>query len=334
MQGKASRTRRGTFTGVVGAVCAAALAMSTAASAQTKWDLPTGYPVTNLHTENLQKLADDVDKATGGKLKITIHPNGSLLKANEIKRGVQTGQVQMGEILMSLLANENPVFGVDAVPFLATSYGDGYKLWQASRATTDKVLDKQGMKLLYAVAWPPQGLYANKPINSVADMKGLKWRAYNPATSKIAELVSAQPVTIQAADLAQALATGTVNSFMSSGATGVDTKVWESVKYFYTVDAWLPKNILVVNKKAFAALDKPTQDIVLKAVADAEKRGWQVSEQKTKEYLEVLAKNGMTVQAPSPQLKSDLQKVGQVMIDDWAKSASDDGKTILDGYKK
>ncbi|MCY1286796.1 TRAP transporter solute receptor, DctP family [compost metagenome] len=190
------------------------------------------------------------------------------------------------------------------------------------------------MKLLYAVAWPPQGIYANKPINSAADMKGLKWRAYNPATSRIAELVSAQPVTIQAADLAQALATGTVNSFMSSGATGVDTKVWESVKYFYAVDAWLPKNMLVVSKKAFAALDKPTQDALLKAVADAEKRGWQVSEQKTKEYLATLAKNGMTVQPPSPQLKADMQKVGQTMVDDWAKTAGDDGKAILNAYRK
>ncbi|MGO4326131.1 TRAP transporter substrate-binding protein [Cupriavidus sp. 2TAF22] len=319
---------------LLGGVLATASMLAPVAQAQTKWDLPTGYPTNNLHTENLQQMASDVEKATGGKLKIVIHPNGSLLKANEIKRGVQTGQVQMGEILMSLLANENPVFGVDAVPFLATSYQDSYKLWQASRAVTDKVLDKQGMKLLYAVAWPPQGIYANKPINAAADMKGLKWRAYNPATSKIAELVGAQPVTIQAADLAQALATGTVNSFMSSGATGVDTKVWESVKYFYTVDAWLPKNMLVVSKKAFAALDKPTQDAVLKTVAEAEKRGWQVSEQKTREYLAVLGKNGMAVQPPSPQLRQDMQKVGQTMVDEWARSAGDDGKAILEAYKK
>lgn len=329
MQGKATLKCM-----LLGGVLATAAVMTSAARADTKWDLPTGYPVSNLHTENLQQLATDVEKATGGKLKIVIHPNGSLLKANEIKRGVQTGQVQMGEILMSLLANENPVFGVDAVPFLATSYQDSYKLWQASRAVTDKVLDKQGMKLLYAVAWPPQGIYANKPINTAADMKGLKWRAYNPATSKIAELVGAQPVTIQAADLAQALATGTVNSFMSSGATGVDTKVWESVKYFYTVDAWLPKNMLVVSKKSFAALDKPTQDALLKTVAEAEKRGWQISEQKTREYLAVLGKNGMTVQPPSPQLKQDMQKLGQVMVEEWAKGAGDDGKAILDAYKK
>ncbi|CAG2140402.1 TRAP transporter substrate-binding protein [Cupriavidus numazuensis] len=317
------------------AFVAAGLALAAmAAQADTRWDLPTGYPAGNLHTENLQQMANDVEKATGGKLRIVLHPNGSLLKANEIKRGVQTGQVQMGEVLMSTLANENPVFGVDAVPFLATSYTDAYKLWEASRPVTEKLLDKQGMKLLYAVAWPPQGIYANKPLNSAADMKGLKWRAYNPATSRIAELVGAQPVTIQAADLAQALATGTVNSFMSSGATGVDTKVWESVKYFYTVDAWLPKNMLVVSKKALAALDKPTQDALLKAVADAEKRGWQVSEQKTRDYLSTLSRNGMTVQPPSAQLRTDMQKVGQAMVADWAKRAGDDGKAILDAYQK
>ncbi|CAG9178107.1 TRAP transporter substrate-binding protein [Cupriavidus pinatubonensis] len=319
----------------VKAFVAAGLALAAmAAQADTKWDLPTGYPAGNMHTENLQQMANDVEKATGGKLRIVLHPNGSLLKANEIKRGVQTGQVQMGEVLMSTLANENPVFGVDAVPFLATSYTDAYKLWEASRPVTEKLLDKQGMKLLYAVAWPPQGIYANKPLNSASDMKGLKWRAYNPATSRIAELVGAQPVTIQAADLAQALATGTVNSFMSSGATGVDTKVWESVKYFYTVDAWLPKNMLVVSKKAFAALDKPTQDALLKAVSDAEKRGWQVSEQKTRDYLSTLTRNGMTVQPPSAQLRSDMQKVGQAMVAEWAKGAGDDGKAILDAYQK
>ncbi|WER44483.1 TRAP transporter substrate-binding protein [Cupriavidus sp. WKF15] len=319
----------------VKAFVAASLALIVmSAKADTRWDLPTGYPAGNMHTENLQQMASEVDKATGGKLKIVLHPNGSLLKANEIKRGVQTGQVQMGEVLMSTLANENPVYGVDAVPFLATSYTDAYRLWQASRPVTEKLLDRQGMKLLYAVAWPPQGIYANKPLNAAADMKGLKWRAYNPATSRIAELVGAQPVTIQAADLAQALATGTVNSFISSGATGVDTKVWESVKYFYTVDAWLPKNMLVVSKKAFAALDKPTQDALLKAVADAEKRGWQVSEQKTRDYLATLSRNGMTVQPPSPQLKTDMQKVGQAMVEDWAKSAGEDGKAILEAYRK
>jgi TRAP-type C4-dicarboxylate transport system substrate-binding protein len=303
-------------------------------NAQTKWDLASAYPVSNFHTENLQQLAVDVEKATDGKLKIVVHPNGSLFPANGIKRAVQTGQAQIGEVLISVLANENPIFGVDSIPFLATSYKDSEKLWKLSKNTTELALQKQGLKVVYAVPWPPQGLYSKNPINSGADMKGLKWRAYNPATSKIAELVGAQPVTVQVADLAQAMATGTINSMMTSGATGVDIKAWESLKYYYEVDAWLPKNILMINQKAFDALDKPTQAALLKACAEAEKRGTKVSEEKTKLYNETLAKNGMIVQKPSTQLKNDLDRVGRIMVAEWIRTAGDEGQKIIEDFKK
>jgi TRAP-type C4-dicarboxylate transport system substrate-binding protein len=240
----------------------------------------------------------------------------------------------MGEVLISVLANENPIFGVDSIPFLATSYKDSEKLWKLSKNATESALQKQGLKVVYAVPWPPQGLYSKNPINSGADMKGLKWRAYNPATSKIAELVGAQPVTVQVADLAQAMATGTINSMMTSGATGVDIKAWESLKYYYEVDAWLPKNILMINQKAFDALDKPTQTALLKACAEAEKRGTKVSEEKTKLYNETLAKNGMIVQKPSPQLKNDLDRVGRIMVAEWIRSAGDEGQKIIEDFKK
>jgi TRAP-type C4-dicarboxylate transport system substrate-binding protein len=190
------------------------------------------------------------------------------------------------------------------------------------------------MKILFSVPWPPQGIYSAKPINSAADLKGVKWRAYSPQTSRIAELVGAQPVTIQAAELSQALATGAVAAFMTSGATGYDSKVWEQVKHFYDAQAWLPKNAVLVSQKAFDALDKPTQDALLKAAGEAEARGWKSSEDKTKFYLEQLAKNGMTVAAPPAALKADLKKVGETMIGEWQKTAGAEGQAILDAYKK
>ena len=316
-------------------VLAAAFALAFgAAQAQTKWDMPTPYAPTNFHTENVAQFAADVDKATSSKLKITVHSNGSLFKANEIKRAVQSGQAQIGEILISGYSNEDPVFGVDSVPFLATSFTDAAKLWKVSRKPLEERFAKQGMKLLYAVPWPPQGIYTNKPIASVADMKGLKMRAYNPATSKIAELVGAQPVTVQAAELAQAMTTGVVNANITSGATGYDTKAWENVKYYYDTQAWLPKNIVFVSQKAFDALDKPTQDAVLKAAGEAETRGWKVAQEKTSWYTDQLAKNGMTVAPPSAQLKADLKKIGDTMTADWVNNAGADGKAIVDEFKK
>jgi TRAP-type C4-dicarboxylate transport system substrate-binding protein len=316
------------------AVTTAALSFSFPASAQTKWDLPAGYPAGNPHTQNLSQFAADVQKATNGKLAITVHPGGALFKAPEIKRAVQTGQAQIGEVLMSLLENENPVFGADAVPFVATGFDASYKLWQAQRPVVERILAGQGIKVLYAVAWPPQGIYTKKQLNSVADMKGLKWRAYNPATTRIAAMVGAQPLTIQAAELSQALATGVVDSFMSSGATGVDSKVWESLTHFATADAWLPKNIVIVNQKEFDKLDKATQDAVVAAAKAAEERGWKRMREYTTESLNTLRANKMTVYEPNATFKAELTKMGETMLDEWLKKAGADGQAIIGAFRK
>jgi len=302
--------------------------------AQVKWDLPAAYPATNFHTENLVQFASDVAKATGGKLTINVHANASLFKANEIKRAVQSGQAQLGEILLVNYENENPIFGIDGVPFLATSYAQSKKLSLAQKPLLEKLLQSQGLRLLFAVAWPPQGIYVNKEINSVADMKGLKWRAYSPATAKIAELINAQPVTIQAAELSQALATGVVNSYISSGSTGYDTKTYESIKYFYDTQAWLPKNAVIVNEKSFDALDKASQEAVLKAAQEAENRGWAVSQEKNNWYLNALSEKGMKIMKPSAQLMTDLKQVGQTMLANWEKNAGADGSALIASFNK
>ena len=304
------------------------------AMAQTKWDLPAAYPAANFHTENLVQFANDVDKATAGKLKITVHANASLFKAPEIKRAVQGGQAQMGEVLLVNFQNEWQLYGIDGLPFLADSYDAAMKLYKAEKPALEKKLAEQGMMLLYTVPWPPQGIYVNKPISSAADLKGVKWRAYSPATARIAELVGAQPVTVQAAELSQAMATGVVESYMSSGSTGYDTKTYEHIKYWYDTQAWLPKNAVIMNKAAFDALDKPTQAAVLKAGADAETRGWALSQQKNGEYVDLLKKNGMTILPPSPQLKSDMQKVGDTMLKEWLEKAGPEGQAVVDAYRK
>jgi TRAP-type C4-dicarboxylate transport system substrate-binding protein len=314
-------------------VVALGLAAALPVAAQTKWDMPTAYPANNFHTENIQQFANDVDKATGGKLKITIHANASLFKAPEIKRAVQGGQAQLGEILLVNFENEDPFYGVDGIPFLASSYGEASKLYKASKKTLDDRFAKQGMKVLYAVPWPPQGIYTERTLASAADMKGLKWRAYSPATSKIAELVGAQPVTVQASEVSQALATGVIDSYMSSGATGYDSKTYEQIKNFYDTQAWLPKNAVIVNLKAFDALDKATQGAVLKAAADAELRGWKLSEEKNGWYLDQLKAKGMSIMKPSDQLAADLHKVGNYMLVEWLRKAGDDGRKAIDAYR-
>ena len=310
------------------------LGLAGTALAQTKWDLPAAYPASNFHSENLVQFAADVDRATGGKLKITVHPNASLFKAPEIKRAVQGGQAQIGEILLVNFQNEWQLYGADGLPFLADSYDEAWKLYKAQKPFLEKKLAEQGLMLLYTVAWPPQGIYVKKPINSAADLKGVKWRAYSPATARIAELVGAQPVTVQAAELSQAMATGVIESYMSSGSTGYDTKTYEHLKYWYDTQAWLPKNAVIVNKAAFDALDKAEQAALLKAGAEAETRGWALSKQKNGETLELLKKNGMNIVQPSPQLKADMKKVGETMLKEWLDKAGPEGQAVIDAYRK
>src|SRR5262245_15371161 len=304
------------------------------ALAQTKWNLPVAYPPDNPHSENLALFAKDVAAATDNKLQIAVHAGASLFKAPEIKRAVQTGQAQIGEVLLSLHENEDPIFGVDVIPFLATSYPESMKLWQSSKAAIEKKLASQGLILLFAVPWAPQGIYAKKDLSSVDDMKGLKWRAYNVGTARIGELVGAQVVTVQAAELPQALATGVVNSFITSGATGYDSKAWESMTHFYDAQAWIPKNVTFVNKASVDALDKPTQEALLKAAATAETRGWKMWQDKAGWYVEQLKSHGMKVQPPGDALKSGLKKVGDQLTTDWLKKAGADGEAVIAAYKK
>ncbi len=310
------------------------MAASVQVSAQTKWDLASAYPPGNFHTKLLGEFASEIDKASGGKLKITVHPAASLFKAPEIKRAVQGGQAQAGEILLVNYQNENQIFGADGIPFLAVSYDEAMKLWRAQKPILEKKLAEQGILLMYSVPWPPQGIYTKKPINSAADLKGIKWRAYSPATGRIAELVGAQPVTVQAAELSQAMATGVVEATMTSGATGVDSKMWEQMKFYYDVQAWLPKNAVLVNKKAFDALDAATQKAVMKAAADIEAKGWAESRKVMTDTTNTLKTNGMTVSPPSAQLKADMQKVGATLLQEWLKNAGSDGDQMVKAYRK
>ncbi|WP_322996908.1 TRAP transporter substrate-binding protein [Castellaniella sp.] len=312
---------------------AAGLGLAFNVHAATQWDLAAAYPAFNFHSQNLEQFSKDVSAATQGNVNITVHAGASLFKMPEIKRAVQGGQAQAGEFFMVSFQNEWPLFGLDGLPFLASNYDEAWKLYQAQRPALEKKLDQQGIKLLYAVAWPPQSIYSNKPINSVEDLKGMKWRVYSPTTARIGELVGAQPVTIQEAELTQALATGVIEGLITSSATGADNKLYEQMKYFTNVQAWIPKNAVVVNKKAFEALPKAEQDGILKAAADAEVRGWAASRQVDADSIAKLKAGGMQVIEPSDELRAGLAKIGDVVIEEWTTTAGDEGKQVLADYR-
>jgi TRAP-type C4-dicarboxylate transport system substrate-binding protein len=311
------------------AVCALS---ATAASAET-WDMPMAYPDSNFHTQNGKAFAECVRTGTDGEVEIVVHPGGSLFKGNEIKRAVQTGQAPIGERLLSAHQNEEAVFGFDSVPFLATSYEASDRLWEAARPTIEQTLDEQSLVLLYSVPWPPQGIYTKKPLESASDLQGVKFRSYNAATARMAELMGAVPVQIEEAELSQALATGVADSFISSGSTGYDRKVWEHVSYWYDVAAWLPRNMVFVNKDAWESLEDATQQVLADCAEQAGESGTAESARLNDWYKEQLAANGMHIEQAGDQLRADLEKIGQTMTDEWLAATGEAGKAILDAYK-
>ncbi len=312
----------------------AALAMSVNfALAAEKWDMPLAYSATNYHSENAAAFAKAVTERTNGELEIVTHASGSLFKGDEIFGAVRKGLAPIGERLISALGNEDAIFEIDALPFLASSFDSARKLYKASKPAMEKVLDEKGLMLLYAVPWPPQGLYVNKEVKQAGDMEGLKFRAYNAATSRLAELMGAVPTKIEAAELSQAFATGTAESMISSGATGYDRKIWEHVKYWYDVNGWLPKNMVIVNKKSWEGLSEETRKIVLEEAAKAEETGWNKAQELADWYKEQLQANGMTVEGPGDKLRADFEAIGEKMTAEWLERAGDAGKAVVDAYK-
>jgi TRAP-type C4-dicarboxylate transport system substrate-binding protein len=315
-------------------MAATALTAVTAAAVQAEtWDMPMAYPATNFHTQNAAEFGACVTEATGGAIEIVTHPNGSLFAGNDIKRAVQTGQAPIGERLISAHQNEDPLFGLDSIPFLATSFEEHERLWAAAAPAVAELLDSQNLVYLYSVAWPPQGLYFKREVNSVADMEGIRFRSYNNATARLAELTGMRPVQIEAAELSQALATGVAESFISSGATGFDSQVWESLTHFYEVDAWLPRNIVFANKQAWEALDEATQTAIRDCAATAKAAGLEKSMDFTGRTLQGLRDNGMIVQRASDELMEGLREIGATMTEEWLATAGDTGRAVIEAYR-
>jgi len=314
-------------------IAAAVVSLAGGAARAEGWDLPAAYPATNFHTETAVTFGTCVKGATAGRVDITVHPNGALFKGNDIKRAVQTGQAPIGERLISAHANENALFGVDSIPFLASSFDASEKLWKAARPELEKLFASQNLVYVYAVPWPPQGLYTKKPVNSVADLKGVKFRSYSVATARIAELAGLIPVQIEAADLSQALATGVADSFISSGSTGFDVKAWEYMTHFYEVDAWLPRNVVFANKDSFAKLSAADQAAMMKCGEQAAAEGLAKSRALTQKYIDALAANKMTVGKPNATLAGELAAYGKTMTAEWVAKAGAPGKAIIDAYE-
>ena len=316
------------------AIAATASIFTVTTAHAENWRMATPYPEQNFHTQNIKQFVADIKEATQGKLDITVHPGGSLIKPMEIKNAARSRQIEMGEFILSGMANEHPLFALDSVPFLATSHDASWKLYQISKPSLEQLLEKQNLKLLYSVAWPPQGMYTTTPVSKIEDLSGMRMRAYSPQTERLAQLSGAIPTQIEATDVAQAFSTGRVNAMITSSSTGVNSAAWDFLKYYYDVQAFLPKNAVVVNKRSWDGLDEATQKAVLDAAAKAEERGWEMSKEDMVKQNQTLVDNGIELSPGSEELRQSLRKIGEQMAAEWSIQAGAAGEAIIAKFKK
>ncbi len=308
--------------------------ISTSTLATTRWDMATPYVDATLHTQNIIQFAQEVKAATDGKLEIIVHSGASLIKHKEIPRAVRTQQVPIGEVFIGIMGNSDPVYKLDNIPFLASNFTQAKALYKASKSTLEKKLDKQGMMLLFSVPWPPQGIYSKKPVTDIAQIKGAKMRAYSSTLSRLAVLLHASPTTVQTVEIPQAFSTGIIDMMFTSPTTGVSSQSWDYVSNYTDVQAWIPKNMVIVNKRAFKRLDKGSQEALLKMAKQAEQRGWQMAISETKTKTAILAENGIVVAQPTEKLMASLKLIGEQMVNEWIEDADTEGLKIINDYKK
>lgn len=314
------------------ALCAAWMSHAPLLLAQTTWKLATGYRTESFHTQNILQFSRDVEQASHGKLLIQVHPNNTLVKLGEISQAVQQGKAEAGETIMTSMVKEIPIAGADSIPFVVSSYRGAQRLWTLQRPGIEKHFAERGMKLLYAVPWPPQGLHSNKPIRSLADFKGTQMRTYNSTTLRIAELLGAKPVDVPMVDVGKALGEGRMDNMITSALTGVENRVWGQIRYYYEINAWFPKNVVFVSSKAFDALQPEARSMVLKAAAEAETRGWSTSQALATSATEELRANGVKIERIPPDLDQEIKRMGEKFSREWVRTVGNEANAIFVPY--
>lgn len=317
---------------LITALCAVSLGHASTVMAQTTWKLATGYRAESFHTQNIMQFSRDIEQATAGQLKIEVHPNNTLAKLSEISQAVQQGKAEAGETIMTSMVKDIPIAGADSIPFVVGSYKDAERMWKLQRPGIEKHFSQRGLKLLYAVPWPPQGLHSGKPVRALADFKGTQMRTYNSTTLRIAEMLGAKPVDVAMVDVGKALAEGRMDNMITSALTGVENKVWGPIKYYYEINAWFPKNVVFVSSKAFESLKPATRNLIMKAAADAETRGWQASQALASSATEELRQNGIRIERIPADLEVEIKRMGEKFSREWVRSVGNEANDIFVPY--
>lgn len=320
------------FFKTMGAALAAAITFSGPSLAETTWVMASGYPEDSFFTKNIRTFIEEVEAASDGELKIDLRANGELIKLDAIRRAVQSGQIQLGEIRFGVYGNESPMYTLDSLPNVASDYDAAWKLMEAQKPWFEKVFGAGGMKVISYAPWPGQGFYTKFPVTDGTQFEDVKLRIYSPATQRMGELLGFQATILPFAEVPQAFSTGLIEALFTSGQTGTDIQAWDYVSHFTYTGSMHNKNAIIVNERALSRLSPELREAILAAGEAATERAWAMSKEATDSKRQELVNAGMTVTDASPELQARLADIGKAMIEEWSASASPEEVGILNNY--
>ena len=306
---------------------------ATFAHAETTWVMASGYPDDSFFTENIRTFIEEVETASNGELKIDLRPNGELIKLDAVRRSVQSGQIQIGEIRFGIYGNESPMFTLDSLPNVAGDYDAAIRLMEAQKPWFDEVFGEAGMKVISYAPWPGQGFYTNFEVTDGSKFEDVKLRIYSPATQRMGDLLGFQATILPFAEVPQAFSTGLIEALFTSGQTGTDIQAWDYVSHFTYTGSMHNKNAIIVSEKAMSQLDPALQDEIIAAGERATERAWEMSKAATESTRKELEEAGIVTADASPELQARLEEIGKEMIKEWSADASEEELAILEAYQ-
>lgn len=315
------------------ALASATLALAGPALAATQWTMASGYPETSFFTKNIRQFIAAVEERTKGELKIDLRSHDSLIKLDNIKRAVQSGQVQIGEIRMGVYGNEQEMFNLDNIPGVVPTFDKSWKLMEAQKPFYDEWFGRNGMRVITYVAWPGQGFFTAEPINSLDDLNGVKLRIYSQQTQVMGEKLGTQAIILPFAEVPQAFATGMIEALWTSAQSGTDVQVWDYLDVFTYTGTMHNKNAVIVNERALRALPDDIRKIVLEEGEAATARGWELAKAASEERENVLKEHGITINQAPQDVLDRIDEIGKEMVADWMTRASDAEKAVYEAYQ-
>ncbi len=301
--------------------------------AKTKWDMHLNYPAGNFHSQGAKRFADRVREATGGQLDIVLHPGASLgFKGPELLRAVAEGQLSIAEVPTGMVEGDAPVLALTAQPFISTNAFEQRLLYQLAKPTYAKVLKRFNQFTLYSSVWPFSGIYTQRPIKKLSDLKGLKMRVYDGTGLAFGKATGIAARKMPFSEVYPAMKAGLLDSMYTSSVSGVDAKAWEVLKYFTPINIVGPVNMVNVNLKAWNKLPKNIQETVLEIATAMEDEMWNLAGDMDRKSRAILKKNGMIINPVSKSFRKELDQVGVKLRSQWAAKAGADAQKILEEY--